>query len=175
MRHAILCALIILSGGAAVAGEAAGGPPAEPSVGVRAPVQACAPDAPHAKFLAALSARAGALDPNDELRAELETAATVIDAYTIDRASLCRELEAFHVELAAARQRASEWKGLYEGELETEALLREKWQAALRKAAAPSAGGRRLIGCGPGGGLVYEPDGVVATRPFAGCILVLWP
>lgn len=133
----------------------------------------CLPDAPHAGLLSAMRKRAGQLPAGDELRAELEAAAALIDSYTSERQALCRDLDAGAVALAAARQQRDGWRQNYEDEVQTSALYRERWQQALKAPATSSK--QRLIACGPGGGLVYEADGTVAARPLAACIIPIFP
>ncbi|HEY3175690.1 MAG TPA: hypothetical protein VGK94_08010 [Candidatus Polarisedimenticolia bacterium] len=160
-----------------VAGEAAAATTTDPFAGtltVPALVSSCIPDAPHGGLLAALKKRAEELPSGEEARLELEAAATLIDSYTAERQALCRELDAGAVAIAAVRQQRDGWRQVYESEVGTSSLYRERWQQALK---SPVAGGiqRRLIACGPGGGVTYEEDATLRARLVLACIVPIFP
>jgi len=134
----------------------------------------CSPDAPHGGLLSAMRTRAKGLPAGDELRDELEAAAALIDSYTTERESLCRDLGAGELAIAAARQQRDGWKRLYEAEQGTSELYRASWQKALVNPPAASPK-QRLVACGPGGGVAYEDNGELRARVVAACIFPIFP
>jgi len=120
----------------------------------------------------ALRATDGEIVPLDALAA-CDGAGELEDARA-ERAALCGVILAGLAQVAAAKEATGHAIELLASERRVSALYEAEWRAAMGKV-APAR--RRLLACGPGGGVdrAVSGDDRIDMRVGGYCVLALWP